>query len=67
MRRIQDRARSGGRRIAASVETGREPTFHAKKGETLKFKATVKAHDEYQGERQTVIQRVAATEIVTQS
>jgi hypothetical protein len=45
----------------------KSPTFHAKKGETLKFKATVKAHDEYQGERQTVIQRVAATEIVTQS
>jgi hypothetical protein len=34
-------------------------SFHAAKGETLTFKATVKAHDEYQGERQTVVQRIA--------
>ena len=43
----------------------KSPAFHAEKGETLKFKATVKAHDEFRGERQTVIQRVAATEIVS--
>lgn len=36
----------------------KSPAFHAEKGETLTFKATVKAHDEYHGERQTVIQRV---------
>lgn len=36
----------------------KSPAFHAPKGETLTFKATVKAHDEYHGERQTVIQRV---------
>jgi hypothetical protein len=55
--------------ISMSDEEGntlvsKSPAFHAEKGEKLTFKATVKAHDEYQGERQTVIQRVAATEIV---
>lgn len=37
-------------------------SFHAPKGETLTFKATVKDHDEYQGERQTVVQRIARIE-----
>lgn len=36
----------------------KSPAFHAEKGETLTFKATVKAHDEFRGERQTVVQRV---------
>lgn len=37
-------------------------SFHAPKGETLTFKATVKDHDEYQGERQTIVQRIARIE-----
>jgi hypothetical protein len=37
----------------------KSPSFHAEKGETLTFKATIKAHDEFRGERQTVVQRVA--------
>jgi hypothetical protein len=43
---------------AGHALVSKSPAFHAQKGETLKFKATVKAHDEYQGERQTVIQRI---------
>lgn len=34
------------------------PSFSAQKGERLVIKATVKAHDEYRGERQTIVQRV---------
>lgn len=37
-------------------------SFYAEKGETLTFKATVKAHDEYRGERQTIIQRITRQE-----
>lgn len=37
----------------------KSPSFYAEKGETFKIKATVKEHSEYDGERQTVVQRVA--------
>lgn len=34
------------------------PAFCPEKGERLTIKATIKAHDEYRGERQTLVQRV---------
>lgn len=34
-------------------------SFRAVKGETMKIKATVKQHDRYEGQAQTVIQRIA--------
>lgn len=36
----------------------KSPAFCPEKGETLTIKATVKAHDEYKGEKQTIVQRV---------
>lgn len=38
--------------------------FRAEKGEVLTIKATVKAHDEYKGEKQTVVQRIKVLEAV---
>jgi hypothetical protein len=35
-------------------------SFSAERGAQLVIKATVKAHDEYQGEKQTIVQRVVA-------
>lgn len=43
---------------AGHTIVSKSSAFHAQKGEALTVKATIKAHDEYQGEKQTVIQRV---------
>ncbi len=42
------------------------PSFSAQKGERLVIKATVKAHDEYRGERQTLVQRVKIVKMIEQ-
>jgi hypothetical protein len=34
--------------------------FNANEGDKMTIKATIKAHDEYNGEKQTIVQRVAA-------
>lgn len=40
--------------------------FNAKVGEVLSIKATIKAHDEYKGQAQTVVQRVKAVDLLPQ-
>jgi hypothetical protein len=42
-----------------STLVSKTPSFSAQKGERMVIKATVKAHDEFRGELQTVVQRVA--------
>lgn len=42
-------------------------TFCPEKGDRLSIKATVKAHDEYRGERQTIVQRVAIVKLLTEA
>ena len=37
-------------------------SFRAEAGEELEFKATVKAHEQYKGAAQTVVQRIAVLE-----
>lgn len=53
--------------ISMSDENGntlvsKSASFYAEKGEAFKIKATVKEHNEYQGEKQTLVQRIARSD-----
>lgn len=45
---------------AGNAIVSKTPRFHAEKGESFTLRATVKEHSEYDGEKQTVVQRCAA-------
>jgi aminopeptidase N len=43
---------------AGNAIVSKSTAFHAERNQELTIKATVKAHDEYEGEQQTVVQRI---------